>query len=309
MSGCRSFVAATAFLRFGLRLGFVAAVTRARRGWYVASLLYAVMGGLAHAAMAPGAVTLHGVISSRQPIIRLEAVERNRANVLAVSADKGGAWIFPGRISPRTGRFTVPGLPPGHTYDLILWTHGSRAGGGGARSPLSRHPQISGRFDNTGQGGQQRWEGVNMRYYRLVPPAAGMTTADLTQIVTFIEKIPRFTNYNRPLWIAGNHNYATVAVEQIRSRRFYSGRPGSIIFRVAIWYFQRYYSGWAKVNNLGKVMTRWRGPADKIPNPWQYLPALGGIRIKANGACRSIRVTLPQPSPHHGLAGPIPSGH
>lgn len=227
---------------------------------------------------ADGNITLTGQIKSAQNITRIEAVERNRANVLAVSTNKPTAWVFPGKINTATGTFRIGGIPPGHRYDLIIFS------------------------------GKARWEGVSMQYYRPVQPGPPMTKSDLKQIVTFIEKIPRFTNYNRPLWIAGDHNHATLVVEQIRSHHFYSGHQGSIIFRVAVWYFERYYAGWQKVSNLGKVMTRWRGAADKITNPWQYLPALGDIAVSRAGKFRPIHVTLPKPSPHHGLDGAIPTG-
>lgn len=227
------------------------------------------------AVRADGTITLSGRIDSARNISRIEAVERNRANVLAVSKNQPANWVFPGIIDASTGAFRISNIPTGHTYDLIVFT------------------------------GKARWEGVDMRYYRPVQPGPPMTAGDLKQIVVFIEKIPRFTNYNHPLWIAGDHNHATLVVEQVRSKGFYSGRHGSIIFRVAIWYFERYYAGWQKVSNLGKVMTRWRGPADKITNPWQYLPALGGIRVSRTGKYRPINVTLPKPSSHAGLDGPI----
>ena len=223
-------------------------------------------------------ITLTGRIRSSHRIIRIEAVERNRADVLALSTNKPTAWVFPGKINSATGAFRIPGIVPGHPYDLIVFT------------------------------AKARWEGVNMNYYRPVQPGPAMTQSDLKQIVRFIEQIPRFTNYNRPLWIAGDHNHATLVVEQIRSHHFYSGHQGSIIFRVAVWYFERYYAGWQKVSNLGKVMTRWRGPANRITNPWQYLPALGDIAVSEAGAFKPIDVTLPKASPHHGLDGTIPTG-
>lgn len=228
----------------------------------------------------PVTVTLIGRITPVAGNSRIEAVERNRANVLAVSKNQPTAWVFPGKIDSATGHFHISGIPTGHTYDLIVFS------------------------------GKARWEGVNMRYYRPVQPGPPMTRDDLRQIVTFIEKIPRFTNYNRPLWIAGDHNDATVVVEQIATKSFYSGHKGSIIFRVAVWYFERYYAGWQKVSNLGKVMTRWRGPAAAITNPWQYLPSLGGIHVARTGKFKPIHITLPQPSSHHGLDGPVipPSG-
>lgn len=231
---------------------------------------------------APGAaakITLRGIIHAHHRIEAIEAVERNRANVLLVSKNLPTPWLFPGTYHAHGGKFSIPSLPVSHTYDLIiLTTHG-------------------------------RWEGVNMRYYRSVLPGPPATTGDIRQIANFIEKIPRFTNYNRPLWIAGDHNHATVVVEQLHTGAFVTGRAGSIIFRVAVWYFQRYHDAWSKVSNLGKVLTRWRGNGKQITNPWQYLPQLGGIRVDAAGHYRKINITLPKASPHHGLDGPIPHGH
>ena len=231
-----------------------------------------------------GAVTLRGTLQSPSAITRIWAVNRVRTNPLAVSRGILGhgknrtPWVFPGTWNPRTHRFSIPHLVPGHHYDLIVWNH------------------------------QGRGEGVNMRYYRLCTPQGQFTAADSHQIVRFITKIQRFTNYNQPLWIAADHRHATVVVEQIRTTSFYSGHQGSIIFRVAVWYFQRFFGGWEKVSNMGIVLTRWRGPAAQIPNPWQYLPALGGIDIKKSGRYAAIHIILPaKASPHHGLDGAIPT--
>ncbi|MGC8623885.1 MAG: hypothetical protein ACP5VQ_01305, partial [Phycisphaerae bacterium] len=246
-----------------------------KAGLLILLLAVPLSAGFAAGAEMHSTVALTGRITPATGISRIEAVERNRANVLALSKNQPTNWVFSGKIDPDTGRFSIAAIPTGHTYDLIVFN------------------------------GKARWEGVNMRYYRPVQPGPPMTRGDLRQIITFIEKIPRFTNYNRPLWIAGDHNHATVVVEQMATKSFYSGHKGSIIFRVAVWYFERYYAGWQKVSNLGKVMTRWRGPAHAMPNPWQYLPALGGIHISRTGKYQAINVTLPKPSSHYGVDGPI----
>lgn len=221
-------------------------------------------------------IALRGIIHSSTPITLIEAVERNRVDVLALSKNQPTAWVFPGKWHKATGSFSIPGVPAGHTYDIVC-------------------------INSTA-----RWEGVNMRYFKPVTPGRPMTHGDVAQLVDFVEKIQRFTNYNRPLWINGDHNHATMVVEQLDTHSFVTGHQGSIIFRVAVWYFQRYYGGWTKMSNMGKVMTRWRGPAGNIQNPWQYLPALGGIRVHANGNFKPVSTTLPPPSPHHGLDGAIP---
>ncbi|HTV48978.1 MAG TPA: hypothetical protein VMG59_11100 [Phycisphaerae bacterium] len=224
-----------------------------------------------------GTVTLVGTISSASPITSIEAVQRDRANVLDVSNGVKTPWVFSGQIDSTTGRFTIPNLPAGFNYDLILWTQNAR------------------------------WEGVDMHYYRPVLAGDPATPDDLNQIVTFIEKTPAFTDFNVPLWIAADHDHASVIVEMIRTTSYHSGAAGSVIFRVELWYFQRFYSGWRVDEDISKVISRWRGAAAAIPDPWQYLPDLGGIDVSSDGKFKPIDITLPPPSADHGLDGPIPA--
>ncbi|NNM85215.1 MAG: hypothetical protein HKL96_05600 [Phycisphaerales bacterium] len=225
-------------------------------------------------------VTLTGVIHSPSAIGKIEAVNRVRADVQAVSRGKAGPWVFPGSWDSATARFTIPNVPVGHHYDLIVWNK------------------------------QARWEGVNMEYYRPFTPYGHWTAADRDWLDTFIEKVRRFTNYKRPLWVAADHRHATAVIMQLRTTHFYSSKGGELIFRVAVWYFQRFYGGWQKIDNMGIVITRWRGPGDQIPNPWQYLPAIGGIKISRDGHFKKIDATLPsKASVHRGLDGAIPTGH
>jgi hypothetical protein len=220
-----------------------------------------------------GAVTLTGTISSDSPIVRIEAVQRDRADVLDISNDKTTPWVFPGQVDSSSGKFSIPGVPAGYDYDLILWTK------------------------------EARWEGVDMRYYRPVQAGDPATPDDLKQIVTFIEKTPAFTDFNVPLWIAADHDHASVIVEMIRTSSYHSGAPGSVIFRVELWYFERFYSGWRVDEDISKVISRWRGASNALPDPWQYLPDLGGISISEAGKYNPIDVKLPPASPDHGLDG------
>ncbi len=223
-------------------------------------------------AAAAHAATLRGTISAKFPLVRIVAVERDRANVLTLSTAAGSpqAHVHAGKIG-KNGAFRITGLRRGRTYDLIVWSKNAR------------------------------WEGVNMAYYRKILPSGPCRKSDEKQIKAIIEKVPGFFNKYRPLWIAADHHHAAVLVEMDKTNGFYSAGAGEVIFRVELWYFDNYFGGWAKVNNTEKTMTRWRGPADRLRKVWQYLPQLGGIRIPAHGPA-AFHAKLPAaPVRQHGL--------
>lgn len=239
---------------------------RMHRRLFSAAFTSVALAGAAHAA------TLRGKISAPFPLVRIRAVERNRANVLTLSTAAASAQghVHAGKISPG-GTFRITGLRRRRTYDLIVWSKSAR------------------------------WEGVNMAYYRKILPGRPCTKADEKQIKIIIEKVPRFFNKCRPLWIAADHHHATALVEMDRTNGFYSAGTGEVIFRVELWYFDNYFGGWAKVNNTEKTMTRWRGPANRLRKVWQYLPQLGGIRVPAKGPA-VFHAKLPAaPVRKHGL--------
>lgn len=227
----------------------------------------------------PASVTLTGTITTKAPIKKILAVDRLWADVLKVSAaEPKDEFVYPGTIDA-DGRFSVPRLLPGRTYDLIVWTQdGSRL---------------------------VRWEGVTMDYHRPIKRDGEYTKEDRAWLDEFLGKTPQFYDKCRALWIAADHKHATVAVELARTAPFYADKGGEVIYRVELWYFENLFGGWAKDKNTERVIARWRGKGDKLP-AWQYVPQLGGIPIDEAGKFQRVEVTLPEkPDPKRGTTGPL----
>lgn len=217
---------------------------------------------------------LAGMLHAVSPITRLVAIDRGWADpVVMAQQTPTGKGIYPGTWNPESGAFDVPGLLPGHSYDLVAWTQDGR------------------------------WEGVDMAYHRVVTPGPPVTEEDKKWLREFVANEKQFTNRNRVLWMAADHQHATLLVELIRDTDFHSGAAGEVVYRVELWYFENNFGGWAKDRNTEKVMVRWRGQAERFPGTWQYVPQLGGIEAPA-AAGTPLRLTLPEKAdPKHGRIG------
>ena len=227
----------------------------------------------------PESVTLAGKITGGGALGRVVAVDRQWADVLKVSKEEAkDEFVYPASLTDKAWTFSVPKLLPGRTYDLIVWT-------------------------TTKDGAAVRWEGVNMDYHRPILPDKPLEAEDRKWIEDFLRETPQFYDKCRPLWMAADHKHATVLVELARTNGFFSSKNDEVIYRAELWYFENLFGGWAKDKNTERVVSRWRGAGEKLP-AWQYVPALGGITIKADGTYDAINVTLPDaPDAKRGTTG------
>lgn len=209
-------------------------------------------------------------------ITRVVAVDRQWADVQKVTRTGKDQFVYDASIKPENGAFLITGLLPGRSYDLIVWTQNH-------------------------DGGTTRWEGADMSYHRPILPAKPITDEDKTWLNEFVMQIPQFYDKCRILWLAADHGHATALIELSRTREFYDSKNGDIVYRVELWYFENLFGGWAKDRNTEKVMARWRGKPPAIETNWQWVPALGGIAIKADGDHDPIKIELSKPDPKRGV--------
>jgi len=242
-------------------------------------LLLPVFGSAICLAETLEASQLTGTLHSPQHLTRLVAIDRQSADPLKTSIENPkDPFLYESSLDAATGKFTIPNLLPGHTYDLIAWT-------------ADTHGQTT------------RWEGINMDYHRPINPSTPVTDADRTWLENFVKDMPSFYDKSRVLHMAADHQHATLLVELARTRDFHSDKGGEIIYRVELWYFENLFGGWAKDKNTEKVLVRWRGNGAKMLTHWQFLPQLGALAPSNT----PLNLTLPDaPDPKNGLAGSPP---
>ena len=146
-------------------------------------------------------------------------------------------------------------------------------------------------------------------------PSTAATAEDRKVPLNPRSKIPpEFYDKVRPLFIAADHQHATVLVELIRTRDFHSDTGGEVIYRVELWYFENLFGGWAKDANTERVIAASAGIRRRWSRIWQFVPALGGLPAVAEAstapasgpatAAKTQVVTLPEkPDPRHGVVG------
>jgi hypothetical protein len=67
-------------------------------------------------------------------------------------------------------------------------------------------------------------------------------------------------------------------VELLRTRPFHDSKPGEVIWRVELWYFAKWYGGWARQPNREVVLHRRRMPGRELPQSQRtFTERLGGI--------------------------------
>ncbi len=222
---------------------------------------------------------INGTITIQNAALtRIVAVDRAWADIQKVTKNQKDEYVYEGTIKPKTGKFLIAGLLPGHSYDLIVWSQSA-------------------------DGTTTRWDGVNMGYHRAIRPDKPLTPEDKAWLNEFITQTPQFYDKCRILWMAADHGHATLLVELSRLRDFYHDK-GDVVYRIELWYFENLFGGWAKDRNTEKVMARWRGPYQQIEQNWQWVPALGGISIKADGTSEPVNATLPDKlDPRRGIVG------
>jgi hypothetical protein len=131
-----------------------------------------------------------------------------------------------GTIERATGRFAVPGLGFGHSYDLVI------------------------DFGLAGEEGSCRLEGVNLS----VPPSdyeeeQPLEGEDVETIQTKVRRLDKFAEHVEVLAIRGNIQHAAVLVSRLRTGAFYNSKPGEVVWRMELLHFERPEETWVKVQD------------------------------------------------------------
>jgi hypothetical protein len=182
---------------------------------------------------------------------------------------------YPGKLDPKTGQFSVNGLPLDKGYDLLIdLTTGARL------------------------------EGVNLRvkptdFKDGDPP---LIKADEDKLKEITKGLSKFEDVHEFLAVGGNAQHAAVVVNKLRTKPFYESKPGEVVWRLEVWFFEREEldDPWVKEQDtLFVIHYRERLPKAEYDKKAIALdPKLGGLRPTAKDAKIDVgKVELPDGKP------------
>jgi hypothetical protein len=218
---------------------------------------------------APKDGNISGVIRPAAQVAKLQAVSRVTKQTYA-----------PTELDKASGKFLFTLLPGDATYDLCVTTADGRT--------------IEGIDLEMADARLARLAEVRRKDLLLPPPPAHPFTAeDANAILQYVAKTEDFMDIRRMLYLRGHGTRAAALVELLRTKEYYAAKPGELIWRVELWYFQFNHGDWERIPDTERVLRRERTPHDKWAQiDLQYDPALS-VFIDPNGTSPAVDFSIP----------------
>ncbi|HUS47338.1 MAG TPA: hypothetical protein VM098_04425 [Phycisphaerae bacterium] len=220
---------------------------------------------------APRSGSVSGTLTPAGKVARLSAVSRVT-----------GKSYLPAAFDKKTGRFTFDKLPGDATYDICIDTSDGR--------------RIEGIDLDFVDARLLRLAGLRRKQLGVPEQRGGeFSQADAEELLKFVRDMEDFMEIRRVLYVQGHGRRATMLVELMRTREFYSSK-GEVIWRVELWYFENQFGGWQRLSDQQRVLRRER----ISPDEWRkidvtYYPQLGAY-VAPDGACKAVEFQVPQRS-------------
>jgi hypothetical protein len=213
---------------------------------------------------------LQGRLRPAENVTRLQAV--SRVTKLAYS---------PAEFDKAGGKFVFQDLPGDAVYDLCLTTADGRALEGiDLEMPDARLARLA----------DARRKQLGLR-----PPAEHAFSADdANAILQYVAAMEDFMDLRRTIYLQGHGWQAAALVELLRTKEYYAAKPGELIWRVEIWYFQFSHGEWERIPESERVLRRERGPHEKWAQiDVEYYPELSAY-VDAAGLAKAVDFTVPE---------------
>jgi len=216
----------------------------------------------------PKSGELTGQITPAAELVALTAVSRAT-----------GAIYLPAKLDKKTGKFTFLKLPGDATYDLCVDTRTGR--------------RVEGIDLDFVDARLLKLAELRRKQLKLpVRPPGKFTPADAKALLKYVRDLKDFMEIRRVLYIRGHGRRATMLVELMRTREFYSSK-GTVIWRMELWYFENRSEGWERLANQERVLRRVR----TTPKLWrqvsvEYYPSLS-VHIDPAGKSRPVQFKIP----------------
>ena len=83
---------------------------------------------------------------------------------------------------------------------------------------------------------------------------------DANAILQYVARMEDFMDLRRTIYLQGHGSQAAALVELLRTKEYYAAKPGELIWRVEIWYFQFSHGEWERIPESERVLRRERLP-------------------------------------------------
>ena len=190
-----------------------------------------------------------------------------------------GKTYPPAEFNKAAGTFLFKSLPGAATYDIVVKTADGRS--------------IEG-IDLDFVDQEMLQQAQERRKELKLPPERqkAFDAADVAELLKYVKDLQDFCDIRRAIYIAGHGRRATMLVE-LMAEHFYDQKPGELIWRVELWYFEYQFGGWERVANQERVLQRQR----MQKGAWQqidveYYPQLS-VHVPRDGKAPGINFTIP----------------
>jgi hypothetical protein len=226
---------------------------------------------------APKRGAISGTLQPAKQVAKVQAVSRTTKQV-----------YFTDLPDKSTGKFVIKDVPGDATYDLCVTTADGRSFEGiDLEMPDARLARLA----------EQRRKQLHMA----APPAHAFTADDANGILEYIAKTEDFMDIRRAIYLQGHGVHAAALVELLRTKEYYAAKPGELIWRMELWYFQFSHGQWERIPETERVLRRERIAFEKWSQiDLEYYPQLS-VFVDAGGVAKPVDFTIPdKPDPSRG---------
>jgi hypothetical protein len=179
-----------------------------------------------------------------------------------------------------TGQFEFRNLPGDTIYDMRITTaDGSVFEGADMSMPDRRLTELAEM--------RKKILGVPL------PQPRDFTKADADEINKLVTGTKGFADISRTMIIKGHGRRAAALVELIRTGKVVELKPGQIIWRVDLWYFEHTGDAWRRMDNQERTLERVVTTSEKLAAVTFAFDPDMCVKIDADGISTPATLTLP----------------
>ena len=235
------------------------------------------------------------VLSNAEKVKEVKLIQRLPNDVMKINQK-----VIDAKPADEKGHFIVEDLPAG-IYDIYIGTESHKIEGVNLDAGASADEPVFHWWLPGNRLAAERYdpnsafeEGVEVTEEERIEAIRKKFRLDaLLQCFESLAKVKRFENFFRVVYAAGTAQSVKALVELRRDGGYYGEKGDEVVWRSEVWTFTWANGAWVAQNRGAKVLQRLRVQRSQFDEfETLYDPALGGIRVEAEGKT-TVQYTLP----------------